>query len=100
MTLKDSLIEQLKRKHADIKVFMSLIDDYCFFDAQLKEMKKDIKKRGRVYLAISSQGKEYEKENPSVANALRYSQQMLKILQQMGLSVDNVEYEVEDAENM
>ena len=51
-------------------------------------------------MAISSQGKEYEKENPSVANALRYSQQMLKILQQMGLSVDNVEYEIEDNENM
>lgn len=97
MTTKQSLLTQLKARGADVTVFRKLVSDYCWFDAQLQAMKKDIRDRGRTYLAISSQGKEYEKDNPSVANALRYSQQMCKILAQLGLSVDNVvEAEPED----
>ena len=100
MTTKQSLLLQLKARGADVTVFRKLVADYCWFDQQLQAMKRDIRERGRTYQAISSQGKEYEKDNPSVANALRYSQQMCKILAQLGLTVDTAVEEAPEAEDL
>lgn len=88
--IRASLIDQLQSHGADVDLYRGLIDDYCFFAEQLQEMREDILKRGRSYKAISSTGKPYDKDNPSVVNALRYSQQMIKILQSMGLRLDTV----------
>lgn len=89
-SIRASLIEQLQSHGADVDLYRGLIDDYCFFAGQLQEMRVDIEQRGRSYKAISSTGKPYDKDNPSVVNALRYSQQMIKILQSMGLRLDTV----------
>lgn len=89
-SIRASLIEQLQSHGADVDLYRGLIDDYCFFAGQLQEMRADIEQRGRSYKAISSTGKPYDKDNPSVVNALRYSQQMIKILQSMGLRLDTV----------
>ena len=94
--IQESLLAQLKAKNADTEAFIALVQDYIFFAEQLEEMKKDIRKNGRVIESVSSVGKEYTRENPAVANSLRYSQQMLKILSQLGLSVDNVVTEAAD----
>ena len=98
MTLKQSLMHQLRARGADITVFRKRIDDYVWFAGQLDEMKKDIKTRGRTYTSISSTGKGYEKDNPSVQNALRYSAEMNKILQSMGLNVNNVASETDEGD--
>lgn len=53
-------------------------------------MQIDIRKRGRTYTAVSAAGKDYEKDNPSVKNALLYSKQMLTILDTLELSTETV----------
>jgi phage terminase small subunit len=88
--IKKSLLEQLKIKSADVDLYRSLIDDYCWLWKQEREMQSDIKTRGRTYTAVSAAGKDYEKENPSVKNALLYNRQMVAILAALGLSTETV----------
>lgn len=88
--IKKSLLEQLKIKSADVDLYRSLIDDYCWLWKQEREMQNDIKTRGRTYTAASAAGKDYEKDNPSVKNALLYNRQMVAILAALGLSTETV----------
>jgi geranylgeranyl pyrophosphate synthase len=88
--IKESLIKQLEAKGANVDHFLSLVDDYVWYWTQEKEMQKDIKKNGHTYPALSAAGKEYEKENPSVKNALMYNKQKLAILKELGLTTENV----------
>lgn len=94
--LKDALLRQLKEKKAVAPHFLSLVDDYIWYWEQERAMQKDIKERGHSYNAVSSQGKEYEKENPSVKNALLYNKQKLAILKELGLTTDNVVSDADD----
>ena len=88
--VKESLIKQLEVKGADVDIYLSLIDDYMWFWKQERAMQKDIKERGRTYNATSAAGKDYEKNNPSVKDALLYSKQMVAILCALGLSTESV----------
>ena len=83
-------MQQLKAKGANVELYRSLIDDYCWFFKQEHDMQRDINRRGRTYTAVSAAGKEYEKENPSVKNALLYSRQMVSILDALGLNTKTV----------
>lgn len=96
-TVRESLIQQLEAKGADVAIYESLIRDYMFFWREMRSMQKDIKKRGRTYKSISAQGKEYEKENPSVKNAIMYNKQMLAILSAMGLDTKSIKNPDKDA---
>lgn len=87
--IKESLIQQLKNKSADVEHFKDLIDDYIWFFEQEKAMQEDIKIRGHSYKAKSSSGYSINKENPSVKNALMYNKQKLAILKQLGLTIEN-----------
>lgn len=89
--IKDSLIQQLEAKEADIDLFHDLIDDYIFFCKQERKMQSDIRKKGITYTAMSAHGKEYERENPSLKLAVIYNRQKLAILSQMGLTLEGVE---------
>jgi phage terminase small subunit len=88
--VRTSLLGQLKAHGADIELMQSMVDDYCWLHQQVQEMKKDIKKRGRTYIAVSSTGKEYDKDNPSVTNILKYNTQMTRILQTLKLDAESV----------
>lgn len=88
--VRKSLSEQLKAKGADVTLYRAMIDDYMWFFQQERQMQADIKKRGRTYDAVSAAGKDYEKENPSVKNALLYSRQMVTILDALGLNTRTV----------
>lgn len=94
--LRESLYAQLIKRGSDIDAYRSLIEDYIWFWQQEKAMQRDIRKRGRTYTAVSSTGKEYEKNNPSVKDALLYSKQMVQILTALGLSADSVISDRED----
>ena len=83
-------MQQLKEKNADVEHFISLVDDYVRYYEQEKAMQDDIKKRGLSYKTISSQGKEYLKDNPSIKNAVMYNKQKLAILKEMQLTTANV----------
>lgn len=88
--IKESLIKQLQDKGADVEHFKSLVDDYIWYWNQERAMQKDIKIRGRTYVAVSAAGKKYEKDNPSVKNATLYNKQKLAILKELGLTTENI----------
>lgn len=88
--VKESLLKQLKNKGANVEIYTSLVDDYIFLWKQERAMQKDIRERGRTYSAISASGKEYEKNNPSVKDALLYNKQMVAILEALGLNTKTV----------
>lgn len=96
-SIKDSIIRQLEDNGADIEVYRGLVEDYMFYLTQEKAMQKDVKARGRTYSATSSQGKEYEKENPSVKNAILCNKQKLAILKELGIAPDSIQ-EPDDTE--
>ena len=59
-------------------------------------MQADINKNGLKYEAVSSTGKKYIKDNPSVKTAVLYNKQRLEILSKLGLKIDTVEGDGED----
>lgn len=87
--IRNSLERQLRNKGADVIHFQALLDDYIFFYSMLKKMKTDIRKRGLEVEAVSSTGKIYTKENPSVKQAAMYSQRMMAILKDLGLTTES-----------
>ncbi len=94
--VKRSLLQQLKAKGAKLAHFVGLVEDYCWYYDQVEAMKEDIATRGLTYTAISSTGKEYEKDNPSVKLLPTYTRQMLQILKDLGISTDNIPEEEDD----
>ena len=94
--IRNSLIQQLKNRGADVEHFLALIDDYIWYYNQEKAMQRDIKTKGMSYKAISASGKEYEKENPSIKNAVMYNKEKLAILKQLELSTTNVGSDEDD----
>lgn len=88
--VKESLLEQLKRKSADIEVFKSLIDDYMKLWDTKEKLLKDIAKRGISFTDFSSTGNMMQKQNPSTKEAVAVSAQMLKILDQLKISTDKL----------
>lgn len=91
-----SLKKQLAEKGADIAHFQGLINDYIFLYGMVEKMKKDIRKRGAEYEAISAAGKPYIKENPAIKNIVIYNRQMLAILKELGLTTSNADAETDD----
>lgn len=86
--VKQSLIDQLAEKGADIPAYTDLIDDYMSFWVAKEMTKIDIATRG-VYISYNNGGGQTgTKENPSLAYQIKISSQMLKILQQLKLDVD------------
>ena len=48
--IKDSLIEQLKARGADVPLFNALIDDYIWYCEQENDMQKDIKDLSLIHI--------------------------------------------------
>lgn len=88
--IKESLIQQLEQAGASVDFYKSLVEDYCFYEQHERKMQSDIRKRGITYEAMSAAGKKYEKDNPSVKQAVMYNKQKLQILRDLGLSIDKV----------
>lgn len=88
-SIRESLTRQLEAKGADIPLFLDYIDKYLFYDAQERKMMADIRHRGIMVKAVSAQGKEYERENPSIKLAALYNKQKLQILKELNLTTGN-----------
>lgn len=84
------MLEQLKLRGADKPVFISLVDDYMELWDTKEKLLKDIKKRGISFVDNSAAGKQMMKQNPSTKEAVSVSSQMLKILEQLGISTTSI----------
>ena len=89
--VRESLIKQLEAKGAKVDCFLDLVESYMFYTKKEREMQKDINARGLSFLATSSTGKVYMKDNPSIKNAVMYNKQRLAILDKLGLTIEKVE---------
>ncbi|MCR5143425.1 MAG: P27 family phage terminase small subunit [Ruminococcus sp.] len=89
-SVKDSLLGQLRERGADIELNRGLIDDYVFYFQQEKKMQADVRKNGIVIDSVSSTGKPYKRENPSVKLAMLYNKQKLAILNKLELAPSTV----------
>lgn len=87
--IRESLEAQLREKGADVAVYQSLLDDYMRYWRMEKDLQADIKHRGVNATYTSAAGKEYEKQNPSIAAALQCNKQKLLILDKLGLTTSN-----------
>lgn len=87
--IRNSLIEQLKRQGSDIPAFRDLVDDYMDYWVIKQLTVIDIRTRGPIIEYNNGGGQTGTKENPSIAYKLKISSQMMKILQQLNLSVEN-----------
>jgi len=94
--IRESLMQQLTAKGADVAHFEALIDDYVEYFGLVKKMKADIRKNGLSYTAISAAGKEYQKDNPCVKLLPQYTRSMLMILEKLGLTTDKVAEEEDE----
>lgn len=88
--VRTSIEQQLIERGADIDLNKSLIDDYIFYFTMEKKMQADVRKNGIVINAVSSTGKDYRKENPSVKLAMLYNKQKLAILKQLEIAPSTV----------
>lgn len=86
--IKDSLVEQLEVKEANVPHFYDLICDYMVLYDTKKELQKDIKVRGVSYKTTSANGYTIIKQNQSVKDLVAVEKQMLLILKEMGLTTD------------
>jgi hypothetical protein len=88
--VRESLMEQLLLKGADVPCFTDLIDKYMELwdiDAMLQD---DIKRRGVTYEDSSSVGVKMWKRNPSVKERVIVNRQMLSILKQLKITTGEV----------
>ena len=69
-------------------MYQELINSAVWFWQQERFMQSDIAVNGFSYEAISAAGKVYDKENPSVKNALLYNNRYCAILAALGLSTE------------
>lgn len=94
--VKESLLEQLRLKGADKPVFVSLVEDYMKLWATKEKLLVDINKRGIFFEDNSAAGKRMKKQNPSTKEVVAVNSQMLKILEQLGITTDNIAADDDD----
>lgn len=98
--IRRDLLDQLKAKGADVLIFRDLIDRYIYFRRLEIEMQRDVSERGLSFLSVSSTGKEYVKDNPSIKNAIMYNKQCLEILKQLDLTTKTVDTDTADDDDL
>lgn len=96
--IRNSLIEQLRLKRADIKAFEKMIDDYMALYEIAEELKRNIKAKGTMIAEFTQKGTPVIKSNPAVKEFRDTNKQMLAILKQLNLSVDTVRVVSDDDE--
>lgn len=88
--IRDSLMEQARRNNADVAFVEYQVDSYCRIVDLENELWSDIKKNGKTIKLISSVGKESERENPAIKQALACSKERRDILKQLGLNLTTI----------
>ncbi len=97
--VRQDLIDQLERSGTIGKHYTDLIDDYMNLWDIKNKLQADIKKRGaKVQVATAS--KVNIKTNDSVIDSLKVNQQMLKILDSLGIKPANTDGDTDADEEM
>lgn len=83
--IKTDLLDQLDRNGTTGKYYIDLVDDYMEMYDTKKKLIQDIKKRGVSVSYNNGGGQSGFKKNDSVDQLLKVNQQMLKLLDALGI---------------
>lgn len=86
--IRESLIEQLERSGNDTPHFLNLVEDYMSMYITKELCKADISARGINITSIGSTGQTVTKKNDSIDSSLKINQQMIKLLDKLGIQPD------------
>lgn len=95
--VKQSLLDQLAAKGADIDLFTDRVESYIKLWSVAKKLNTDITKRGTGYYETASNGAKVWKANPSVKDLVTVERQMTTMLRELGLNVNTVGVDDDDA---
>lgn len=86
--IRESLLVQLKLKGNDTVYFIDLVDDYIRLWKVKEMLDKDINERGVQIEYFNGANQKGLKKNDSVGELLKCNQQMIKLLDKLGLKVN------------
>ena len=87
-TIRRDLIDRLERSGNDASYFLNLVEDYMTMYVTKELCKVDINERGVTVTSTGSTGQLITKKNDSVDQILKTNQQMIKLLDKLGISPD------------
>lgn len=96
--IERDLLEQLGEENKNNSHYRELIKDYLFMWDTMQELKLDIEKRGVSVFWQNSETQYGYKKNDSIREMTTVSNQMLKILNDLGLKPSKAEEADEDEE--
>ena len=86
--IRTSLIDQLERSGNDSPHFLNLVEDYMAMYVTKEMCQADIAERGITITSVGSAGQLVTKKNDSIDSALKINQQMIKLLDKLGIQPD------------
>ena len=89
--IKNNLLSQLKSKGAHEGAYIDLVNDYMSMWQIKNQLIADINARGVQVKSFNSHGQEVYKKNDSIVELPKYNSQMLKLLNELGLSALEVD---------
>ena len=84
-TMRSSLIDRLERSGNDTPYYLDLVNDYMNMYITKELCNHDIADRGVSITSVGSTGQLITKKNESVNLLLRTNQQMIKLLDMLGI---------------
>lgn len=97
--IKQDLLDQLDRNGTTGKYYIDLVDDYMDLYDTKEKLIKDIKERGVTCKYQNGENQWGYKKNDSVEQLLKVNQQMLKLLDALGIKPSQ-DGDVDDDEEM
>lgn len=89
--IKNNLLSQLKNKGAHEDAYIDLVNDYMSMWRIKNQLIADINSRGVQVKTFNSHGQEIYKKNDSIVELPKYNSQMLKLLNDLGLSAHEID---------
>lgn len=90
-TIRNDLVEQLKKREMDTPIYLGLVEDYIRFYKMALTLYDDIEDRGVSVEWRNSPTSNGFKKNESISEYVKVNMQMLKILGELGLRGANIE---------
>lgn len=85
LAVREDLKKQLILKGLTQKFYDDLLEDYMYMLVQKDKLQKDINEHGVRIMTVNSKGLSIEKKNESYDLLLKYNQQMIKLLEYLGI---------------
>lgn len=84
-----SLMEQLERSGNDVPHYIDMVDDYMALYVSKELCRADVEERGVVVVSTGSMGQVVSKKNDSVEYMIKLNQQMIRLLEKLGIKPEN-----------